>query len=42
MGLNPDVCLQTYGGLGVIVDSGSRPSRSPGWELALQIDDDVT
>jgi hypothetical protein len=36
------VMTQPHGGLGVTVESRSRPSRSPGRELALEIGDDVS
>jgi hypothetical protein len=36
------VLTQPYGGLGVSVESKSTPSRSPGRESALELDEDAS
>jgi hypothetical protein len=36
------VLIQPRGGLGVTVESKSTPSRSPGRELALELDEDAS
>ena len=36
------VLSQPHGGLGVTVESKSTPSRSPGRELALELDEDAS
>jgi len=36
------VLPQPHGGLGVTVESESTPSRSPGLELALELDEDAS
>ena len=35
------VLVEAHGGLGVTVESKSTPSRSPGRELALELDEDA-